>query len=1264
MFDVTPEEILQLSDVDLRALVARLCEAELASLGLSAAAVTWGGSQTAADGGVDVRVELPAATPIGGFIPRAATGFQVKKPDMPRRQILKEMAPKGTPRRSIRALAAQAGAYVIVSSTGSTADEPLRDRRAAMRHALTDVHGAEQLHTDFYDRTRLATWTRRHPAVVAWLKERIGRRFQGWSAYGDWSASTESADAQYLIDEHVRLRSARSPDESHGFMQAMAAIRDDLRMPGKAVRLVGLSGVGKTRLVQALFDDRVGVSPLAPSLAIYANLSDHPDPQPIALASDLIASRSRAVLVIDNCPPDLHTRLVEICRKPESTVSLITIEYDVRDDQPEGTDVFVLEASSADLIAALVRRRFPHISLVDIRTIADASGGNARIAIALAETVGLSESIGGLTNEDLFNRLFRQRQSEDSRLLRIAQACSLVYSFHGEAVSGGRAEIPRLAALAGQTTDEVYAYVAELQRRGLLQHRGPWRAVLPHAIANRLAARALDDIPFASIEAQLIAGGSDRLARSFSRRLSYLHNHPRAHAIAKDWLAVGGFLGDVARFNDLGRVMFQNVAPVLPMAALAALERAAGVDAETANAVVSHHVGLLLSLAYDADTFHRCSNLLGFLAAGDNGYHAKQARDAFVSLFGLYLSGTHATIEQRLALLEGLVVSADERRRELGMAALERALKTNDFNAVGHFQFGARSRDFGFHPGSAEEVLAWYAAGLEFVERLYGERPEVRIQMQALIARNLRGLWFRTGLHDPLERLARTFSGQAFWREGWAACRKAVRLGRGKYPQAALERLEELERQLCPRGLADEVRAYVMGTPWNSSDMDLLDAEGGGPENFQSAMEQLTAKARVLGLAVGRDEQAHRQLLGELLRGGTRVRWFGEGLVESSTDVRATWALLESELASVPPSERRVDLLEGFIAGLQRISTEGPQELLDAAMRNAALRPMIPDLHAGLALDAQGVRRMLAVLESGEAEPWRFRHAVGHQPADGALVRELAAGLSRRPGGFEVALGIVHFQIHRERSQQRELDSSLLSAGEDLLRLAVLYSENMTEHTSYELGQLVQECLYAEAGSQIATELAGHLRDAALAHRLRGDGREAILEALLRVQPNATLEALFGGDEQLLQPVIALFHVFTERNSAADVLLPETLLRWCRDDADRRFAIASTFVTFAESEAESGAVVWSDQALVLLQEAPDPCVVLANFVDRFRPMSWTGSRAALLERNASLLGKLPDGSSPELLALAAEHRSRLSDEVARELQSEAREESARNERFE
>ena len=118
MLEITGDDIAALNDDDLRTLVGRLCEADLRQRHFPSSAVTWGGNQTAKDGGLDVRVALAPGTSIDGFVPKSETGFQVKKPRMPRTAIIEEIKPKGRVRPVILELAKASGAYVIVSSTG------------------------------------------------------------------------------------------------------------------------------------------------------------------------------------------------------------------------------------------------------------------------------------------------------------------------------------------------------------------------------------------------------------------------------------------------------------------------------------------------------------------------------------------------------------------------------------------------------------------------------------------------------------------------------------------------------------------------------------------------------------------------------------------------------------------------------------------------------------------------------------------------------------------------------------------------------------------------------------------------------------------------------------------------------------------------------------------------------------------------------------------------------------------------------------------
>ena len=155
LLEITGTDIARLNDADLRALIGLLCEADYRLAGLPTRGITWGGAQDARDGGLDVVVRDQVPPPGNSYVPRNVTGFQVKKPDMPRAEILEEMRPNGALREEIRVFIRVSGAYVIVSANGSTTDTALRNRVAAMKDAVADEENYQNLQLEFMDRGRI-----------------------------------------------------------------------------------------------------------------------------------------------------------------------------------------------------------------------------------------------------------------------------------------------------------------------------------------------------------------------------------------------------------------------------------------------------------------------------------------------------------------------------------------------------------------------------------------------------------------------------------------------------------------------------------------------------------------------------------------------------------------------------------------------------------------------------------------------------------------------------------------------------------------------------------------------------------------------------------------------------------------------------------------------------------------------------------------------------------------------------------------------------
>lgn len=1267
MFEITADDISLLNDSDFRALIGQLCEAELRRHGHSVSHATWGGNQTAKDGGLDVHVSLPPGAEIKGFIPKPETGFQVKKPDMPRKAIIDEMKPGGVVRPVILELAKASGAYIIASSTGSTAFSALKSRRQAMAEALVGIPEASKLTLDFYDRSRIATWVRDHPGLIPWVRALIGKSVQGWQSFGSWSRAPSGTEDSYLFDDEARIKtSGRDEGDGLGAVDGINRIRDVLREPGYAVRLVGLSGVGKTRLCEALFDAEIGKASLDPSLAIYTNVAESPNPPPVGLASDLIAGRTKAILIVDNCPFELHRQLTDVVRAANSTISVLTVEYDIRDDQPEGTEVFALGSSSLTLIEKLIQRRYPEISQIDARSIAEFSGGNARVALALAATIGKNETISGLSDADLFKRLFQQRHEHDPDLLLIAQACSLVYSFEGVKTQGTEAELPILAGLVGKSTQEVYAAVAELKRRDLLQERSEWRAVLPHAIANRLATLALQNIPPGMVEDALIATAPSRLRRSFSRRLGYLDGSGEARAIVEGWLAPGGMLSDVPNLGEDEDAMFANVAPALPDSTLTTIERALqGADEATLNKS-ARLVPLLRSLAYEPAQFERAVALLIKISQATESGEAREneAASIIASLFHIVLSGTHAPVAMRLKVLQGLLQSNDAGLRTLGVKVLGAMLKSDHFTSSYGFEFGSRSRDYGYHPRTGKEVQEWFDAVTAIACPLALSDSPVAPDVRKCIAGEFRGLWTNAGQADALEDLAKQIAGEGFWRDGWIAVRQ-TRIFDGKdLPADILARLTALEEVLRPKDLVDQVSGVVLGL---GDSIDLYEVEDIDSKDFARARSRLNAKIENLGKDVAADDKAFNTLLPRLVRGASRIRLFGEGLATSTEKPYEIWQAFLSEFSDTGDADASV--IAGFLVGLQRRDPLLTDKLLDEALEHPAIGSRLPELQASVPIDDHGLQRLHRALEIGLAPIAQFYALAYGQASDnipGAAFRDLLLSIASKPGGSSVALEILSMRLYSDGSHKRQSAPEVAETGRALLDAYEFRKRDGRANREHrELGRIVQLSLRGEDGIAIARRIVRKMMAAVNRYEIYAYDQDDLMTGLLRVQPTIVLDEMFaGGPKARMKAAQVFLDLLRFGKNPLDVVPDDTLLQWCDLDPGARYILAAASATLFKRPANDKPHEWTPLALKLLTKAPDAQAVLKEIVQRLYPTGWSGSLATKLESRLKLLEQLPLGDAPGLAEAFNEARALLQERITAERKREADESRGRGGRFE
>lgn len=1238
MLELTGTHIAGLSDEDLRLLVTKLCEAELQRNAFPASAVLAGGNQTAKDGGIDVAVELDASTSTAGldFVSRPLTGFQVKCEDMPEGKISAEMKPNGVLRGSIKELIAGNGAYVMVSSKGSVTKLVLGRRLASMRAALAGEPGGDTLKIDFYDRDRLARWVRQYPGVEMWVRARVGVPLQGWQGYGAWAAGTE-----YILDETARLQERRcggTPTQLT-IEAGMGRLRTVLNTAGQVIRLIGLSGTGKTRLVQALFEPGVGEGPeLERGRLLYTDIGHSPDPNAREMLVRLGESEQRAMVIVDNCNPSTHATLAQVVRQFPRFLSLLTVEYDVADDDsPEATDVFELAPSSEAVLDSILQRLVPHLNDSDRHRITAFAGGNARIALALAGTVEQGEVLGTLNDGELFRRLFRQRQADDENLLRAAEVCSLVYSFDGEDIQSDGSELRVLASLGGFSGRELYRYVAALKKRDLVQSRSKWRALLPPALANRLAKAALENIPRADIVDAF--ANKERLLISFSRRLEYLHDSDVARAIAARWMEDEQWLANPQELSPLRLKLFINLAPLDPHKALAALARTfAGSGAtefvERQQINLSQWSGLLRHLAYAPSDFGVAAPMLLTLADLNKTTYVN-CRDNWREPFRIALSGTNALPTQRMALLRRLMATSTGHRLELVWEAVEATLNCNFIDSSHDFSFGARPHGYGWEPSTGEEVRAWYEGAFDLLRTMEQSSPEGRQRAMTALATHFRELW-GCGMHSELSVLARDFAAKSGWPAGWVAVRKTLRFDSKEMPEESVTALRQLESDLSPSGLLQEVRTYALGHAGGYLDVaDVLDnSDEEEEQNPVDPWQRASDRVVALGEALAEQEGALRSVLPELfldLQG--RQYELGVGLGRASGDPLRHWAILD-EAFSQAQGEPHFGVMSGFASAVKAKDQAAHLEILRLAAANATLEQFYPVL-VGLPSGDDDADRLIAAMRRRVANPHSFTLRTNLKGTAGLSLEKFCSAvleLSSMEGGLGAAIDQLSAELHLWKPDTNAVPPAFKQLGQALLNKFRFDAHN--DMRAYRVNKLARFAFIGEEATAAAAQFASQFAAALDDYNTHGDEYGELACTLFRLQPKVALEAFLTKPAK--RKHFGFRSRFVARHGPVVQCAPvDVITEWVRVNPETRAPLLASEIDIIATT-DDGATVLSPLATILLEMVSNKQPVLDTLGGNFRPSHWSGSLAQTLAPFVVLVEGLRSHSEPLVVNWAAE----------------------------
>ena len=254
-------------------------------------------------------------------------------------------------------------------------------------------------------------------------------------------------------------------------------------------------------------------------------------------------------------------------------------------------------------------------------------------------------------------------------------------------------------------------------------------------------------------------------------------------------------------------------------------------------------------------------------------------------------------------------------------------------------------------------------------------------------------------------------------------------------------------------------------------------------------------------------------------------------------------------------------------------------------------------------------------------------------------------------------------RLYTDRTSHCNYEEELLEAGRELLKRIPFNKRYQREE--YQLAGIVNASLNDQKMGPLAAEITVRMMQAFADNSSYSYNYDFLLAALLKVQPEVVLDALFESDDVDERESLSMFDCMDDlRGNPASTISEDVLIVWCEKDPQRHYSLMASIVTFAKKLEADDVPAWSSQAVALLTNAPDPQNVLALFIKRFRPMSWSGSRATIMEKNAQLLDNIDTFVPSSLMPFVAESKLELLQAIEKEREQETWEDRETDERFE
>ncbi len=268
-----------------------------------------------------------------------------------------------------------------------------------------------------------------------------------------------------------------------------------------------------------------------------------------------------------------------------------------------------------------------------------------------------------------------------------------------------------------------------------------------------------------------------------------------------------------------------------------------------------------------------------------------------------------------------------------------------------------------------------------------------------------------------------------------------------------------------------------------------------------------------------------------------------------------------------------------------------------------------------------------------------------------------------------IAIDILHMRLYSDKDRKIGHSDTIRSIGKDLLAQVVFDRENKhRDQMDYDLGQIVEACFVGEDAVPAAKILCNNLSKALLKYKVSRMDYTHLLEGLARKQPQVFLETFLSDKEDINYQITRMFiddldYSYHNTNPLSQIA-DNVIIDWCENNPSVRYPVAAASIVAYRQGGNENRLEWTPLSLTIIDNAPDAVAVLNKFKRACRPMSWSGSRADIMQKRLSLLSSLKYHKNPVVSEWARNEERVFEEEIRSERQLEEKDNRSRDERFE